>query len=176
VIRPRNQLWRIDPTTAKVLARIDVGSVPVGSAVGLGAVWVANTFDQSVSKIDPRTNKVDKTINIGHSQPTWFTIADDAVWVQNEDATVSRIDPATDKVVATYDVPLGQFPDPATVDGSTWVADSTTGKVSRMDPASGHIDQTLQLRQGVTVCVEAMDDVWALNFGGTEVYRIHPQA
>ena len=38
-----------------------MGSAPGGIAVGAGAVWVANTLDGSVSRIDPETNAVVET-------------------------------------------------------------------------------------------------------------------
>ena len=45
--------------------RIDVGGDPSGIAVGGGAVWVANSFDGTVSRIDPQTNRVVQTIPVG---------------------------------------------------------------------------------------------------------------
>jgi YVTN family beta-propeller protein len=48
--------------------------------VGEGAVWVANARDGTISRIDPRTNSVVKTITIGHA-PTRVTVAAGRVWV-----------------------------------------------------------------------------------------------
>ena len=49
-------------------------------AVGDGAVWVANAVDRTVSRIDPATNRVTRTIAIGRS-PTAITVGDGSVWV-----------------------------------------------------------------------------------------------
>ena len=44
---------RIDPATNSVTTTIPVGRGPTGIAVGLGSVWVANSRDGTVSRIDP---------------------------------------------------------------------------------------------------------------------------
>jgi YVTN family beta-propeller protein len=46
---------------------IRVGDGPVDVAVGAGGVWVANSRDGTVSRIDPQSNQVTSTIRVGHS-------------------------------------------------------------------------------------------------------------
>src|SRR5439155_1064436 len=48
-----------------VLASIAVGSRPGTPAVGLGAVWIPNTGDGTVSRIDPASNRVVATLRVG---------------------------------------------------------------------------------------------------------------
>jgi virginiamycin B lyase len=43
-------------------------------------VWVANTIDGTVSRIDPRTNRVTATIRVG-ADPKQLAVGDGAVWV-----------------------------------------------------------------------------------------------
>jgi YVTN family beta-propeller protein len=59
---------------------IRVGDGPVDVAVGSGGVWVANSRDGTVSRIDPRSNKVIATIRIG-SSPQGIAVGAGAVWV-----------------------------------------------------------------------------------------------
>ena len=47
-------------------AIVGVGQRPAIAAVGAGAVWVPNTGDGTVTKIDPATNRVVATISIGN--------------------------------------------------------------------------------------------------------------
>jgi DNA-binding SARP family transcriptional activator/DNA-binding beta-propeller fold protein YncE len=73
---PPNSVGVIDPAKNKVVARVRVGSqastgqfagtVPLDRriAVGGGAVWVANTVDRTVSRIDPRTMSVQTIVGI----------------------------------------------------------------------------------------------------------------
>ena len=48
---------RIDPASNSVTTSIPVGRGPAGIAVGLGSVWVANSVDGTVSRIDPRPTR-----------------------------------------------------------------------------------------------------------------------
>jgi YVTN family beta-propeller protein len=48
--------------------------------VGPDAIWVANSGDGTVSRIDPATNAVTKTISVGH-RPLGVAFANGLVWV-----------------------------------------------------------------------------------------------
>jgi YVTN family beta-propeller protein len=72
-------LYRIDPRSG-TLATIRVGRDPVAVVTGHGAVWVANRGSDSVSRIDPLTDKVVRTIKLGN-RPDGIAYADNAVWV-----------------------------------------------------------------------------------------------
>ena len=58
-------MTRIDAGTNSAV-QIPVGDEPVAVAVGAGSVWVANAGDGTVSRIDPATRKVVKTIEVGN--------------------------------------------------------------------------------------------------------------
>jgi YVTN family beta-propeller protein len=60
-------------------------------AIGEGAVWVANSDDGTVSRIDPGSNEVTATIAVGR-EPLRIITAYGAVWVTNrDDGTLVRI-------------------------------------------------------------------------------------
>ena len=63
-----------------VTTTIPVGRSPAGVAVGAGSVWVANSGDGTVTRIDPSTDKAIATIAVGGS-PQALTVADGRVWV-----------------------------------------------------------------------------------------------
>jgi YVTN family beta-propeller protein len=65
--------------SARQALRASVGSDPVALAVGPDAIWVANSGDGTISRIDPDTNSV-KTISVGH-RPLGVAVADGLVWV-----------------------------------------------------------------------------------------------
>ena len=66
VITSRGSLLRIDPRTLSIVHRIPMSAErPTLLAVGAGSVWTANHTGYSVSEIDPRTNKVVRTIPLG---------------------------------------------------------------------------------------------------------------
>jgi len=65
-----------------------------GRAIGGGFVWVTNTDDDSVSRIDPLTQSVTR-IPVGRS-PRGVAYGAGAVWVADGgDGTVKRIDGST---------------------------------------------------------------------------------
>jgi peptide/nickel transport system substrate-binding protein len=57
-----------------------VGQGPAGIAVGAGGVWVANSGDGTVTRLDPRSGRVTDTIQVGAS-PQDVVVADGRVWV-----------------------------------------------------------------------------------------------
>ncbi len=71
-------------------------------AISLGAVWVANDKDGTIIRIDPQTNKVVATVNLGSGASPLVFVTPGAVWAANYyTGTFSRIDPQTNTVVAT---------------------------------------------------------------------------
>jgi YVTN family beta-propeller protein len=100
-----HELWRIDPATNGIAARIPLPFVPAGMAAGEGAVWVTSLLDDTVVRVDPATNRILGSIRVGRGASSVAT-GNGAVWVANSiDGTVSRIDPATSSVTAT--IPVG---------------------------------------------------------------------
>jgi DNA-binding beta-propeller fold protein YncE len=64
-------------------------------------VWVANSLDLTVMKLDPVTGKVTGTIRVGDG-PSTIVAARNAVWVADEfNARLDRIDPQAGRVVDT---------------------------------------------------------------------------
>ncbi len=53
-----------EPKRPAVVARIDTGQ-PVGLAAGFGSVWVADHREETVSRIDPQSNRVLRRIRVG---------------------------------------------------------------------------------------------------------------
>jgi YVTN family beta-propeller protein len=88
-----DSLQRIDPTTNKLAATIGVDQNPDTVAVGAGRVWVGSVEDQSVLRIDPKTNEVtDRVTTVG---PHSIAATAEDVFVANSDGTLTRIDPST---------------------------------------------------------------------------------
>ena len=106
---PLAAVFRVDTGTKRVSARVDVGNDPAGLAVGAGAVWVADSTDNTVSRIVPAgAGAVTDTIPLGNG-PGPIAAGEGAIWVANSrDGTVSRIDPATRSVKA--EIPVGRLP------------------------------------------------------------------
>jgi YVTN family beta-propeller protein len=144
-----DQVSRIDPRSRDWVATTIAGQAPSAIAYGLGAVWVANEVDGTVTPIFPPDERLSPAlepmnpIKVGR-RPNGVTVGGGAVWVTNEEGdTVSRIDPASR--LATK-VPVGRAPlGIAYGAGAVWVANSGDGTISRIDPARGKVVATIHI-------------------------------
>jgi YVTN family beta-propeller protein len=134
---------RIDPLTGSAIgAPIPVGRGPLAVAASAEAIWVSNTLDGSVSRIDPVANLVTATIPVGDS-PLGIAAGFGSVWVASvTSGKVARIDPTTNQVTATVQTQAGAL-GIAIGAGSVWVTycgcGQANGVVSRIDPATNRV-------------------------------------
>ncbi len=86
--------------TGRRAATLRTGSGPIGVAADSRNVWIANSDDGTVTRVDARTAKLrGRPIHVGHG-PVAVAVTRHAVWVANQDdRTVTRIDPAKGRVV-----------------------------------------------------------------------------
>jgi YVTN family beta-propeller protein len=76
-------LYRVDPATMAVVAKVAVGENPLASTVAGGQLWVPNIDSGTVSVIDPATSTVTRTETVGPS-PIAVAATPDAAWVTSE--------------------------------------------------------------------------------------------
>jgi peptide/nickel transport system substrate-binding protein len=165
---------RIDPTVNRVVGQpIPVGNAPSGVAVGFGSVWVTNSSDGTLSRIDAVTGHVTRTIPLG-GDPTGVAAGFGAVWISDAaNGRVLQIDPQTNQEIASIDVGTGPTAI-AVGDGSVWVANSLDGNVSRINPQTSQVAATLPVGDQPDAIAASVGGVWVANeFGGTLV-RIDP--
>jgi YVTN family beta-propeller protein len=126
---------------------------PWALALGDGALWGIDPVEAAVMRIDPRTGRRTRTIDVG-SDPVAVAGGAEAVWVANAgDNSVSRIDPDTNIVTQL----IGVDPSPASITtgaGAVWVALADDGAVARIDPRTNRVTATIRVGhrpQGVVV-------------------------
>jgi YVTN family beta-propeller protein len=117
---------------------IPVGSRPQAVAAGLGGVWVANRGDDTVSFVDPHSNKVTGApVRVGRD-PEAIALVRHSVWVANHaDDTVTRISGPHRSVV---DAPLQVGSEPyalARAGRYLWVANEADGTLTQIDARQG---------------------------------------
>jgi YVTN family beta-propeller protein len=171
--------WRFLPTGSPqptatglprhVQAAIRVGKAPGAVAVEGSSVWVANSGDGTVSRIDPATNKVIATIGVG-GRPTHLTAQSGALWVTTPDS-LQWIDPATNKVVQT--LPLAAGPgDAALVFDGCLAVSLNDGTVRVLTPFDGReIGSVSVASRGVSALANDRGKLWAAN--GDTLVAIH---
>src|SRR5947199_52239 len=104
--RPRSttssrRRWRLTQTIDMPVpggSPIEVAGQPDAVAVGFGSIWVADTTDNSVLRLDPRQSPTPVQIPVG-AHPSDVAVGGGWVWVTNERGdSVSRVDPSTNRV------------------------------------------------------------------------------
>jgi YVTN family beta-propeller protein len=154
----------------QVQAAIGVGKTPTAVLVAEASVWVANSGDGTVSRIDVATNRVIATVRVGGS-PSHLTADSGAIWVATADG-LRRIDPAINQVIQTVPLPVG-LGDVRAIHGHLWVS-LNDGTIRRLDPTDGRVLGSISLASGgVPVLASDGSRLWAAS-GGTLVV-ISPQ-
>jgi YVTN family beta-propeller protein len=159
--------------SGRLVARIPVGGAPAGIALGEGSVWVTNNLDDTVSRIDPRTNRVAATIRVGGG-PAGLSVGEGAVWVANSASdTISAIDPEAGRVYET--IAVGRAPRGVAVGkGSVWVTNSLDDTVSRIDPHSRGVIETIRVGAGPAGIAVGHRAVWVASTHDQAISRIEP--
>jgi peptide/nickel transport system substrate-binding protein len=136
-------------------------------------VWVANSLDGTVSRIDPDANAVaGDPIRVGNN-PAAVAFGEDAVWVTNvDDRSVSRIDPETLQV-ETFDVGAAGR-GIATGAGAVWVSDSAENRLVRIDPQTNDVTQTIGVGSGPSAVAFGSRAVWVANTLDGTLSKIDP--
>jgi YVTN family beta-propeller protein len=152
-------LARVDPVQPRMVSSGLAGTGPAGIAAGNGAVWVANSGDNSVSRILPETATVSATITVGR-HPAGIALGEGGVWVTDQgDDTVTRIDLGSGSETT---IQVGGGPTGIAVgDGAVWVANSDDGTISRIDPATRRVVATIVVGNRPAGVVVAGDRVFA---------------
>jgi DNA-binding beta-propeller fold protein YncE len=164
----RAVVTRVNPATATVLGEVPVGRhAPVGTdtgtmplpesiGVGLGAVWVPNSADGTVSRIDLATAVVTVTIPVSRRNPyvhlgtagMGVAIAGGALWVTDEyHDRLLRLHPSTGRIAQV--IVLGGRPLPIrAAAGRLWVATTSDRRLYGLDPGTGRMTSTIVLGPG----------------------------
>jgi streptogramin lyase/predicted Ser/Thr protein kinase len=139
---------------------LPVGDSPSAVTAGAGSVWVANTGEETVSRIDPRSSKpVGPAIAVGED-PGAVAVGAGSVWVANfGDGTVTRIDPRSNRPVGRP-IAVGRGPTDLVVGrGRVWVATEVEGVVT-IDARTGRLrGAPIRVRSGGSLAL-AGDILW----------------
>ncbi len=115
-------LLALEPSAGEARGRVHVGKEPRAVAVGLGSVWVGNTADHTISRVDPVDLASTATIALP-DRPSDVAIGLGSVLVPSGEAgSLTRIDPGLN--ISTADVPVcgGLDERVAVGDASVWLA------------------------------------------------------
>ena len=109
-------VWRVDPTTAAVVATIPVDSNCAALAASADAVWASCG---TARRVDAAANRL---VDRGADALNGVAVADGAAWALGRDGTVTRLDAQTGRVLGTFAAPSGAE-GVAVGAGALWLAD-----------------------------------------------------
>ena len=150
----------------RVVNNTKVGALPDGVVEAEGFLWVANTTDGEVTRIDAADLRPDGQRS--RSAPARRAIAAGfgAIWVANSgDRTVSRINASTGDVVSKLTVGMAPYGIVAD-DRWVWVTNMLDGTLSRIDPVTEAVDTFPVGRAPLGVTSAAGDDLGRRLRGG----------
>ncbi len=173
---------RIDPASGVVVDTIELPPPHGGNISGIGgfsrqklavtpeAVWVINP-DQSISRIDPRTNDVVARVE---AQAQVIAAGEGEVWIGQEGG-IAEVD--TGRNVVSRRIPLGgDTPSGLAVGaGSVWAADPFDGSVWRIPRDRPAGKRRIPLARWANVVAFGAGSAWATNEIADAVYRIDPR-
>lgn len=129
------QLSEVADRTGLVIKRfpvLDAGSL----AVGGGAIWIAHTFSGTLTRVDPRTGRIETTTRLvlpvpvsphdRQFRPSSVSVGAGKVWVSTARGWIAEIDQRTSRLVALLPTPSE---DNTSVVGPSgiWVAEDLDG-------------------------------------------------
>ncbi len=159
-----------------VTAVTPVGSSPQAIAVQDTTVWVANTLDRTIQRVDTETGKAQPAEGGLLDGPTSIAVEDGYVWIGSSvsDGSLVRIDPAEQN--SADEVELGgPVSGLATAPGFLWATDRDASLIRRLDIATGVVTE-LRLPQGSgpTGLVADQGSLWVTLQDARQVAQMDP--
>ena len=172
----------VNPAAQAGNGPITVGSRPAAIASGHSGVWVANSGDNTIQRIDPISGLTDRAIGVGDGPggiavddgPDPRAVEDDSVWVANgHDGTVSQIDPRTGAEMSSP-IRVGSGPKDIAVHGDdVWVANQFSTDVTRISRTTGRA-HSIEVGHETSSVVVAQGSVWVSEEFAAALTRIDP--
>ena len=138
------------------------------------AVWVSNGPKNTIHRLDPHTNQVAATVEVGKLPCSGLAAGFGSVWVPVcGDKALARVDARTNQVTAR--IPVG----PADSEGgliaspeAIWMLTDPKGTLSRIDPATTKVAAEIAVAPGSVACVYGAGSIWVSSPEKSVVTRV----
>lgn len=165
------------PVPAVRVTPIRTGAGPVALARGDERMWVANRNGGSITGIDPRRNRRDRSIELGEGvRPVSIEVAFGSVWVADRaGGAVLRVD--ADEGREPVAIPVGAEPsDLVAGPRNLWVAVEGEPALLRVDPEANAVDATVRLDDPPNSVAYSDGYVWAVSPEAGTLARVDARA
>jgi len=177
-------ITRVDLARSEVVAKIEASGDPRSACDVCGPqsvaaagdqVWFTDRATKSVSRIDPRTNRVVESIPVG-ILPYDIAIDGNTLWITDFDnELVVRLDTDKKRVVSRLD----DFNGPTGIvlgAGSVWVIDHTADSLVRIAPQTNKIVEGIPIGYGPENVEFGEGGVWTANYASYSVSHVDPKS
>jgi virginiamycin B lyase len=151
----------------KPSATIKVGATADWVLVTDDSVWVAGTKPYSIQRIDPATNKVVARVTLPGEACSGLAFGFGSVWVPvcGEKSSLVRVDARTNTILTVLPVgPAGPEGGITTSADSVWMVTDKRGTLTRIDPVTNAVRQTISILPGSYNPLFSDGVVWITGF------------
>ena len=161
--------------TLHILAKIPVAGAPDWVAID-DHVWISNKPRNSVTEIDPATNRMIAVVPVGSGPCAGLAIGFGSLWVPMcGDGTVWRIDTRSKAVHAKIATGVANTEGGIAVGaGSVWIPADTTGMLVRIDPRTNTVASRIHISPGSYTAAAGGGAIWITSTTHNLVTRLDP--
>jgi streptogramin lyase len=153
------------------------GGTPDWQVVTDDALWVANGPLGSIHRLNPTTNQIAATIEVGKKPCSGLAAGFGSIWVPTcGDKVIKRVDMKTNAVAAT--IPAGPAESEggiAVSDDAVWLVTDKAGKLSRIDPKTNAVAKQIDISEGSASVVYGDGAIWITTPGRNLLTRVDPK-
>ena len=167
-----NSVGVLEPESGELRSQIPVGNGPGPAAADADSVWVANTLDDTVSRVEIDSGQV-ATIDVG-GEPAGIATGAGFTWVADAtEGTIDQIDPRANRIVGS--IAVGNAPRGVAVAfGAVWVPTAVDGELVRIDLGRGKVTDRIPVGSAPTAITAGADALWVANEQAGVVVRVEP--
>lgn len=170
----RGSISKFDATSRHEVHREQVGGEPLFLSVNSASVWVADTRNNQVIRLDRQSGQLVQAIATGRG-PGGIVALDDSIWVaEYGDDEVIRIEPDTNGVVAH--IPTGAGPgNVAFAFGSVWVTNENGDQMLvRIDPGTNKVVSRIRVGETPLGIAQVGSELWVANADSNTISVVDP--
>jgi len=159
----------------KPTATIKIGGTADWVLITSDAVWVAGTKPNSVQRIDPATNRVLATVRLPGEACSGLEYGFGSIWapVCGKKPALVRIDTVINKISAILPIgPAGGEGGITASSDSIWIVTNKNGALTRIDPSTNNVRQTIVIPPGAYNPLFSDGIVWITQVEGNALLAV----
>ena len=138
------------------------------------AVWISNEPNNSVTRLDPKTNTVAATIDVGRAPCSGLAVGFGSLWVPLwGDHALARIDLETGQVTGAISTGIADREGGlATGAGSVWLLTDARGTLVRLDPDTNRALAQISVAPGSFAAAFGLGALWVTSTEKNVITRV----